>query len=106
MERLFVDTSAWFAYANRADPDHEGIASVIHGFHGRLVISNFIFDETITLCLYRLGHKSARTVGEALLNNSSIDLVRLNANDERNGWTRFSSAQTNDTVLPTAHLLC
>gem|GEM_PF-6582840 len=25
MERLFVDTSAWFAYVNKSDPDHEKV---------------------------------------------------------------------------------
>ena len=28
MERLFVDTSAWFAYANRKDPDHAAVREV------------------------------------------------------------------------------
>jgi uncharacterized protein len=29
MERAFVDTSAWFAYANRHDPDHQRIRNVL-----------------------------------------------------------------------------
>jgi predicted nucleic acid-binding protein len=51
MERAFVDTSAWFAYANRLDPDHTRIHTVLPTFQGRLVTSNFVFDETVTLCL-------------------------------------------------------
>ena len=66
MERAFVDTSAWFAYANRQDPDHQRIRTVLQTFQGRLITSNFIFDETVTLCLYRLGHQVAATVGEVL----------------------------------------
>ena len=49
MERAFVDTSAWFAYANREDPDHQRIRNVLQTFQGRLLTSNFIFDETVTL---------------------------------------------------------
>ena len=58
MKRAFVDTSAWFAYANRHDPDHQRIRTVLQTFQGRLVTSNFIFDETVTLCLYRLDVRS------------------------------------------------
>ena len=36
MERAFVDTSAWFAYANRHDPDHTRIRNVLRTFQGRL----------------------------------------------------------------------
>ena len=66
MERLSVDTSAWFAYANRKDPDHNVVRKVFREFEGRLTTSNFIFDETISLCLYRLGHDAARKVGSVL----------------------------------------
>ena len=69
MERAFVDTSAWFAYANRHDPDHARIRSVLQTFAGQLVTSNFIFDETVTLCLYRLGHQVAAKSGEVLLDS-------------------------------------
>ena len=31
MERLFVDTGAWYAFFNRADPDHASVAEVLHG---------------------------------------------------------------------------
>jgi hypothetical protein len=40
-ERAFVDTSAWFAYANRRDPAHAGIRRVLRTFQGRLITSNF-----------------------------------------------------------------
>ncbi len=37
MERFFVDTSAWFAYFNQDDPDHEAVAVVLEEGEGRLV---------------------------------------------------------------------
>jgi predicted nucleic acid-binding protein len=55
MGHVFVDTGAWFAYVNRLDADHTRIRRVLQTFQGRLVTSNFIFDETVILCLYRLG---------------------------------------------------
>lgn len=78
----FVNTSAWFAYVNRLDPDHTRIRSVFQTFQGRLVTPNFIFDETVTLCLYRLGYQAATRVGEVLLDPTVVDLLRLTPDDE------------------------
>ncbi|MDE2149387.1 MAG: type II toxin-antitoxin system VapC family toxin [Gammaproteobacteria bacterium] len=89
MQRLFVDTSAWFAYANRKDPDHAAVQKALHDFSGRLVTSNFIFDETASLCLYRLGHAAATKVGSALLDPANVDLIRITPADEQAAWTLF-----------------
>lgn len=89
MERLFVDTSAWFAYANRADREHRAVGAVLRSLAGRLTTSNFVLDETLTLCRYRLGHAAAMRVGEALQRSAEVDLVRVTAADERSAWTLF-----------------
>lgn len=89
MERLFVDTSAWFAYANRRDRDHKSVRELLGGFRGRLATSNFILDETVSLCLYRLGHDVAQRIGAALLDSETIDLVRVTAEDEQAAWILF-----------------
>lgn len=90
MERLFVDTSAWFALANRKDPDHAHVNKVFKEFSGRLTTSNYILDETLSLCLYRLGHAAARQVGAALLDSAGVDLIRITPQDEQEAWTLFS----------------
>lgn len=89
MERLFVDTSAWIAYTNRADPDHQQVKAWFASFEGRLVTSNAIFSETVTLCLYRLGHHVAAQVGEVLREPGTVDLVRLSNEDEEQAWQLF-----------------
>lgn len=89
MERLLVDTSAWFAFANRKDLNHARVRAVLRQFPGRLVSSNFVFDETISLCLYRLGHKAARTAGSVLMDPDIVDLVRITAEDEQAAWALF-----------------
>jgi predicted nucleic acid-binding protein len=86
MERAFVDTSAWFAYANREDPDHQRIRTALQTFQGRLITSNFIFDETVTLCLYRLGRQVAATVGEVLRDPTAVAMLRITPADEQNAW--------------------
>jgi predicted nucleic acid-binding protein len=90
VRRVFVDTSAWFAYANRADREHRATKEAIASFDGRLVTSNFILDETVTLCMYRLGHRAAVALGEMLFNSRTIDLVRLTPEDEQTAWSLFT----------------
>ena len=89
MLRLFVDTSAWFAFANRDDPEHKGVAALLGKSRGRLITSNFIFDETVTLCQRRLGHSVAEKVGRALLDSARVDLLRITPEDENAAWELF-----------------
>lgn len=89
MQQLFVDTSAWFAFVNRKDSSHTAVRQAIQAFSGRLVTSNFVFDETITLCGYRLGHDSAVRFGDALLAPGTVDLVSVTSADEQAAWTLY-----------------
>ncbi len=89
MQRLFVDTSAWFAFTNRSDPNHDIVAALLAEFKGRLVTSNFVFDETVTLCLYRAGHAAAERVGLTLRDSTLVDMVRVALEDETVSWKIF-----------------
>jgi len=86
VDRLFVDTSAWLAYVDRADPHHGAMARALREFEGRLVTTNFVFDETVTFCQRRLGHATALLVGELLRDPDVVDLVRVEATDEDEAW--------------------
>ena len=86
MERIFVDTSAWFAYVNRRDPDHAAVRAAVRGAGVRFFTSNYVFDEIVTLCLYRLGHEAAVRVGRFLRDSPTVDVVRITAEDESNAW--------------------
>jgi predicted nucleic acid-binding protein len=88
-EPLFVDTSAWFAFVNRSDPEHVRARQAIEAFRGRLLTSNFVFDETVTLCRYRLGHEAAVRVGETLHMPRVVELVRASHEDEQAAWRVF-----------------
>jgi predicted nucleic acid-binding protein len=88
-ERLFVDTSAWFAFVNRRDPEHVATKKLLEGQAGMLVTSNFVFDETVTLCRLRLGHPTAVRVGAALRDPDVVHLVRTSAQDETEAWELF-----------------
>jgi len=89
MKQAFVDTGAWYAYINAGDPDHPRIKDFLESFRGRLVTSNYIFDETVTLVRARLGYQRAAKVGEVLLDPRVVELVRVGAGDERTAWQLF-----------------
>ncbi len=89
MQRLFVDTSAWFAFINRKDREHGAVADALRRHAGRLVTSNFVLDEIVSLCLYRMGHDVAVRAGRALMDPRAVDLVRLTAADEQAAWRLF-----------------
>jgi len=84
-----VDTSAWIALINRSDPDHDAVRDALESFDGRLVTSNFVFDESVTLCLYRLGRDAALRVGDELLRGEVVDLARATIGDEADAWKLF-----------------
>lgn len=89
MKRAFVDTSAWFAYARRNEPHHEGVAAALRRWDGRLVTSNFIFDELVSLASSRIGHEAAAQGGDLLRDPSTVELVRLLPEDEDEAWSFF-----------------
>ncbi|MCW3490719.1 type II toxin-antitoxin system VapC family toxin [Dethiobacter alkaliphilus] len=90
-ELIFIDTSAWYAYVNSKDPNHQLISNLMHRLKGDLVTSNYVFDEILTLVRMRMGHSVAVEVGEALLNPKNVFMERVTAKDERHAWQLFSA---------------
>lgn len=90
MKRVLVDTGAWYALTDRKDPDHGRVAQCLEQAAGRLVTTNFIFDEAVTLLRYRLGYRAARTFGEQLLSGQIATLVPVNRVDESRAWSIFT----------------
>lgn len=90
VNRVFVDTAGWYAYIRGDDPDHRRVAKALERWEGRLITSNFIFDELVTLVRGRLGHEAAVKTGRALRSLDVVKLVRLEAEDEEQAWRLFS----------------
>lgn len=86
LRTIFVDTSAWYAYVNRADPDHTAVARFLKDFSGSLVTSNYIFDELITLVRRRMGYAEAFAVGVTLRNAQVVHMERVTHSDEEAAW--------------------
>jgi predicted nucleic acid-binding protein len=94
--RVFVDTSAWYALIDRADPDHVTVTACLREFKGDLLTSNFVFDETLTLLRYRLGWLPAHRFGESIRAGSLAHLVRIDPKDEETAWSIFARYQDHE----------
>ena len=90
MEKVFVDTSAWFAYANERDPDHPAVRTALEKWKGRLVTSNFVFDEIVTLLQMRAGSTVAVRMGESLRDSGLVRMFRVSPEDEEEAWSYFT----------------
>lgn len=89
MHRVFVDTGAWFAFFVASDPDHHAVAGALTGREGRLLTTDYVFDELVTLVRYRATHRDARRVGDALRAGSVTELIGLQRRDIDRAWERF-----------------
>lgn len=89
MKKIFVDTGAWYALIDRRDPNHDRVVPVFEEFKSRLVTSNFVVDETLTLLRYRLGWQIAYTFGEKVRSNTLAHTIRIQSADEQSAWDIF-----------------
>jgi predicted nucleic acid-binding protein len=86
--RLFVDTSAWFAYVNKAEPQHAAVAKTLERRGEVLLTTNWVLAETLTLARRKLGHPAAVRLSRSL-RESAVELVAVGAPDEEQAWQLF-----------------
>jgi len=90
MQQIFVDTGAWFAFLNAADPDHNPVAELMESWNNRLITTDYIFDELVTLVRYRIGHSEACRAGEFLRSRAITDIIAVGPADIEQAWRQFA----------------
>ena len=91
MSAVFVDTGVWYALTDREDPDHSAVSQALREHRSRLLTSNYILDETLTLVRFRLGWNVARQLGETLRLGGLARVERISPRDEDAAWSIFST---------------
>lgn len=89
---VFIDTSAIVALFDRFDKPHtraNNLLQIIREKRIRLLMSDYILDESITTALSRIGHDTAVKVGEFILNSNIIELVWLDESVKMKAWEYF-----------------
>jgi predicted nucleic acid-binding protein len=85
---IFVDSSAWYALVNTRDKNHLAAKRFLEAGY-RLLTTNFVIDETITLVLVRKGYQAAVALGEQLWSEEQARIVWLSRADQRVAWQLF-----------------
>ncbi len=89
---IFADTSFLVAYWREEDPHHSAAVKILEGMTGEerklLTISDYIFDETVTVLLARTKNtEKASTVGEYLMKSCGFSKVHEHVFQE--AWRIF-----------------
>lgn len=89
---VIADTSGLYAVVDRRDPHHSRAANFLkaQAAMGSLVISNHVFDETMTLVKVRLGMQVALQLGLRLRNSRFVEMVIFSTAEEQDTWRIFS----------------
>jgi predicted nucleic acid-binding protein len=85
---VLVDSSAWYALVNTRDKNHLAAKRFLDAGH-RLLTTNFVVDETITLVLVRKGYRAAVDLGEQLWSEEQAHIVWLSRADQHAAWRLF-----------------
>ena len=77
---VFLDSSVILAGYNEKDPLHANgrnlIVELVAGKWGRIFISDYVFDECVTVALSKVGLREAVSLGQMLL-NSQLSMLKV-----------------------------
>lgn len=92
MTPVIADTSGLYALVDRQDPHHAQATAFLkaNAAVGTLLLSNHVFDETMTTVKARLGMQVALQLGIRLRNSRFVEFVIFSTAEEREVWRIFS----------------
>ncbi len=92
MTQLIADTSGLYALVDRKDPHYAQAAAFLRTLTlaDGLLVSNHVFDETMTTVRMRLGMQAALQLGLRLRNSRLVEMVVFSPADEQEIWRVFS----------------
>ena len=77
---IFVDTGAWYAISTPTDTDHAAAIAFIRSNRERLVTSDYIFDELLTLFRSR-GHRDRALDWVNQVRRGRCEVIRVSDQD-------------------------
>src|SRR3954451_16035511 len=89
MRSVFVDTSAFVALRNRSEAEHDSARATLAQLIAEgaaLFTSNYVFAETYTALMVRVGRGEAIEWGRRFRDGGAIDLVHLDRATEELAW--------------------
>ena len=100
MINIFIDTSAFYARLDHNDKNHGAAIRFFdtiktNGLYVP-VITNYIFNETITLVRYKLGIAQSIEFGKSLLESKAFTTIFVTKDSEEKAWEIFSKYTDKD----------
>jgi hypothetical protein len=93
---IFVDTSAWYAFADPSDSHHELAVLCAEEGDQSFLTTDFIVDETLTLLKARgLTHRAV-SMGEAFFGGNLTRIHYLTVEDILDAWRAFRDYSDKD----------
>jgi predicted nucleic acid-binding protein len=92
MKIVFTDTSYLLALEFKSDQNHQVAQKHwqnLQQLSFSLIITSYVFDETVTYINSRERHDRAVQIGEMLLSSPSVEIVHVNEDLFFEGWTIF-----------------
>lgn len=92
MKKIFLDTSVLVSVIYEDDDMHERskvLFDYVRREGCRLVVSDYVFDESITSVLSRAGHQMAVLTGQLILDSNIIEIVWLDQEIKLRAWEYF-----------------
>ena len=89
MRAVFIDTSAFVALRNGSEAEHERARTALAELVSEgvaLFTSNYVFAETYTALMVRVGRAEAIEWGRRFRAGGAIELVRLDEDVEEKAW--------------------
>jgi predicted nucleic acid-binding protein len=85
----FVDTNMWYATMVNTEPGHEIARRLLTEHAGRLVSTDYVLDETLTLLRTRGYNRHALALGQGLVLEASARLIHVTREDIAEAWRIF-----------------
>lgn len=88
--RVFIDTGAFVALRNRNEEEHESAREMRQSLadqRATLFTSNFVFAETYSVLLTRIGRGEAIRWGSEFRGSRAVELIRIDEELEEQAWT-------------------
>ncbi len=98
MTQLIADTSGLYALADRKDLHHGQAAAFLKTLTlaDSLLVSNHVFDATMTAVKARLGMRAALQLGLRLRNSRLVEMVVFSPAEEQETWRVFGQYTDKD----------
>lgn len=90
---IFLDTSFLVAFYNKKDKNHSKARKLISEAdkHTSFVISDYVFDEILTVLLARGGKPLSVEAGRKILEDERIDILQIDEHVFEKAWLVYQS---------------